>query len=87
MQPASENNESPATAKKTPLMPKRLGLIGLTFLLVIGICLMPVKVAQNEAKAEPATTTALIVTAGTFLVTTIASWLIGNRWTRPQQRY
>ena len=78
MQIASENNEAPATAKKPPLTRNRLGLIGLTFLLVIGICLMPVKVTQNEAKAADPATVTFIVAAGTFLVTTIASWLIGK---------
>ena len=77
--PSPTPKEAARTVPKAfRLMPKRLGLIGLTFLLVIGICLMPVKVVQNEAKAEPVTTTAVIVTAGTFLVTTIASWLIGK---------
>lgn len=77
MQPASENNESPPTAKKSPLTPKRLGLIGLTFLLVMGICLMPIRVTQNEAKAaEPLTVTAIAVPLGKFLGLVAATWFI-----------
>ena len=77
MQTALENNESPAMAKKSPLTRKRLGLIGLTFLLVMGICLMPIRVTQNEAKAaEPLTVTALAVQLGKFLVLVAATWFV-----------
>ena len=78
MQIASENNESPATEKKPPLTRNCLGLIGLTFMLVMGILLMPIRVTQNEAKAADPATVTFIVAAGTFLVTTITSWLIGK---------
>ena len=43
-----QSNESPATEKKSPLTPKRIGLIAFPFLLVIGILLMPIRVMQNE---------------------------------------
>ena len=77
MQPASETTESPATAKKSPLTPKRLGLIGLTFLLVMGICLMPIRVTQNEAKAaEPLTVTVIATKLGKFLVLVAATWFV-----------
>lgn len=52
---ASIENEATKTAeKKTPLKHKRIELIGLTFLLVAGILLKPIRLTQNEAKAaEP----------------------------------
>ena len=78
MQTASENNESPATAKKTPLTRKRLGLIGITFLLVMGILLMPIRVTQNEAKAAEPVTTSVIVVATLYVVHTAVRWAIGR---------
>ena len=75
MQPASENNESPATAKESSWTRKRLGLIGLTFLLVIGILLIPTKVTQNEAKASPLQ---LILSATYFVVLTAVRWGINE---------
>ena len=87
MQPALETTESPATAKKTPLTPKRLGLIGLTFLLVIGICLMPIRVTQNEAKAtEPLTVTEIAVPLGKFLVLVAATLFIEKALDAATQR-
>lgn len=77
MQSASQTTESPATAKKSPLTRNRLGLIGLTFLLVMGILLMPIRVTQNEAKAaEPLTVTTIAVQLGKFLVLVAATWFV-----------
>ena len=77
MQSASQTTENGQAEKKSPLTPKRLGLIGLTFLLVMGILMMPTKVTQNEAKAaEPLTVTALAVPLGKFLVLVAATWFI-----------
>ena len=78
MQPASETTESPATAKKTPLTRKRLGLIGLTFLLVMGILLMPIRVTQNEAKAADPVTTSVVVVVTLYVVNTAVRWAIGR---------
>ena len=52
-----QSNESPATEKKSPLTPKRIGLIAFTFLLVTDILLMSIRVTQNEAKAAELITT------------------------------
>ena len=78
MQPASQTTESPATEKKTPLTRKRIGLIGLTFLLVMGILLMPIRVTQNEAKAADPATTSVIVVATLYVVHTCVRWAIGR---------
>ena len=78
MQTASENNEAPITAKKSPLTRKRLGLIGLTFLLVMGILLMPIRVTQNEAKAAEPVTISVVVVATLYVVHTCVRWAIGK---------
>ena len=83
MQPASETTESPATAKKSPLTRKRLGLIGLTFLLVMGILLMPIRVTQNEAKATPLH---LILSATYFVVLTAVRWGINETLTETKRK-
>ncbi len=75
MQIASEITESPATAKESRWTRKRIGLIGLTFLLVIGILLIPTKVTQNEAKATPLQ---LILSATYFVVLTAVRWGINE---------
>ena len=86
MQLASETTESAATAKKTPLTSKRLGLIALTFLLVTSILLMPIRVTQNEAKAEPVTLTVIVTSSATFIVLTALRWGIGRSLTAAERR-
>ena len=83
MQTASENNESPAMAKESRWTRKRLGLIGLTFLLVIGILLIPTKVTQNEAKASPIQ---LILSATYFVVLTAVRWGINETLTETKRK-
>ena len=69
--------ENSQAAKKSRWTHKRIDLIALTFLLITGILLMPVKVSQKEAEeAEPITATAAAITLGKFLVVAIATWLI-----------
>lgn len=87
MQPASQTTESPAEEKKSPLTPKRIGLIALTFLLVTGILLMPIRVTQNEAKAaDPVTMTVIVTSAATFIVLTALRWVIGRSLTAAERR-
>ena len=57
---------------------KRLGLIAITFLLVMGILLMPIRVTQNEAKAAEPVTTSVIVVATLYVVHTCVRWAIGR---------
>lgn len=83
MQPASQTNESPATAKKMPLTPKRIGLIRLTFLLVIGILLIPTKVTQNEAKANPYIET--YTEDKNYIVRTVVSWILNEQLSKSKK--
>ena len=74
---ASQTTENGQAAKKSRWTRKRIDLITLTFLLITGILLMPVKVSQKEAKeAEPITATASAITLGRFLAVASATWLI-----------
>ncbi len=73
--------------KKSPLTPKRIGLIALTFLLVMGILLMPIRVTQNEARAaEPVTMTVVLTSTATFIVLTCLRWVIGRTLTAAEKR-
>ena len=61
--------------------------MGLTVLLIATICLMPVKVSQNEAKAAtPVTTTALLTASVTFIIHTALRWIIGRTLTEIEER-
>ncbi len=87
MQTALKNDKSPAMEKKSPLTPKRIGLIALTFLLVMGILLMPIRVTQNEARAaEPVTMTVVLTSTATFIVLTCLRWVIGRTLTAAEKR-
>ena len=52
-QTASPTPANGQAEKESRWTRKRIGLITITFLLVMGILLMPTKVTQNEAKANP----------------------------------
>ena len=64
-----QSNESPATAKKSPRRLKLMRKVGVTFMLVLSMLMIP---PIKTRAADPVTTTV------TFIVLTAASWLIGD---------
>lgn len=84
MKAADQPPENGQAEKKIPT-PKRTGsLIKLTFLLITAICLMSIKMKQNEANTEPTSTTVVVTFLGKLIVISIVIWLIKKGWIRLQ---